>query len=195
MKKKKEQYMQTIERSADTLTFLISDLVDFAALETGTLHIKKEPTDVVTILSDIQERMEVLGDKKGVVFRLEKKADRLTVSGDPGRLSQALQNLAANALHYTPSGGTVTLTAENSNGRARISVRDTGIGISKEDLPKIFDRFFQAEGARELRKEGFGLGLNIASEILRAHGGDIQVESELGKGTTFRITLPLKDGA
>ncbi len=115
---------------------------------------------------------------------------RLVVRGDAGRLDQVLSNLVANALRHTPRGGTITLAATGIRDRVQLQVSDTGDGIAPEDLPYIFDRFWRADRARTHSSGSTGLGLAIASQLVKAHGGDIHVTSELGKGTTFTVDLP-----
>ena len=118
--------------------------------------------------------------------------DQILVNGDRDRLKQVLLNLIANAIQYTPQGGEIFLSLAKVGEQARIIVRDTGPGIPPEDLPHIFDRFYRAEKSRTRSKTtGFGLGLSIADWIVENHGGQIKVESKVGKGTTFAIWLPL----
>ena len=113
--------------------------------------------------------------------------------GDEFRLRQMLLNLIDNAVKYTPEGGRIWLSLEREGGYAKISVRDTGIGIPKEEVPKIFERFYRVDKARSRRMGGSGLGLSIVKWIVEAHKGRIEVESELGKGSCFTVWLPAKD--
>jgi len=120
--------------------------------------------------------------------------DQILVNGDRDRLKQVLLNLIANAIQYTPQDGEVFLSLAKVGEQTRIIVRDTGPGISPEDLPHIFDRFYRADASRSRTRgktTGFGLGLSIANWIVENHGGQIKVESKEGKGTTFAIWLPL----
>ncbi len=190
-----QRYVGTILSSAKTLDFLISDLVDFAAIESGKLRMNFQEMDLVQVIREIQARIEIIAQKKEIAFIVRELPALPRIKGDPLRLSQVLQNLCANATNYTLPKGSVTLTVDRIGDEAKIGVTDTGIGISAEDLPKIFNRFFQAENAKQVRRGGFGLGLKIAREIVQAHGGTIGVTSELGKGSTFFFTLPLVPAA
>ncbi len=102
-----------------------------------------------------------------------------------------IQNLSTNGIQYTKEGGSVTIRVDPTPGWITVSVIDTGIGIKKEDLPRVFERFFQTQEAQAMRKAGFGLGLKIAREIVQMHGGEMGIESEFGKGSRFYFTLPI----
>jgi signal transduction histidine kinase len=123
----------------------------------------------------------------GVGLHAEVAADLPLVEADPARLSGVLRNLLANAIRYTPAGGSVRVTAERSGGQVVVEVRDTGAGIAPELLPRVFERFVKGPGST-----GSGLGLAIAHDIVQAHGGTIEARSQEGAGTTVRFTLPLR---
>jgi len=112
---------------------------------------------------------------------------------DVNYIDQVISNLIDNAIKYTPSGGKVEVKVEDNEKTVKVSVKDTGIGIAKEDLPRIFERFYRGEKSRNLSLGGIGLGLSIVKHIVEAHGGKVGVESEIGKGSTFYFTLP-KEG-
>jgi signal transduction histidine kinase len=119
--------------------------------------------------------------------------DNLTVKGDKLKLRQLFLNILDNAIRYTPSGGSISGSIVRKNGTVVASIGDTGIGIPAEHLPYIFDRFYRVDKSRSRADGGTGLGLAIATSIAKVHGGGIEVESEVGKGTTFRVILPLAD--
>ena len=181
----------SIESAAKTLNGLISDLVDFAAIESGKLRVSMEEMDLGQVVAEVQSRVVVAAAKRRITLHVSAPPGLPALSGDPLRIGQVIQNLCTNAIQYTPEGGSVFLQVERGPAQVQISVRDTGIGISKEDLPRIFERFFQAQNAQTMRRAGFGLGLKISQEIVKAHGGALGVTSELGKGSTFAFTLPL----
>ncbi|HET8851180.1 MAG TPA: HAMP domain-containing sensor histidine kinase [Ktedonobacteraceae bacterium] len=156
-----------------------------------------EAIAVDELLADISTSFCGQAEAKGIQLCVAGKDEfaGVTVNADVGRLYQVLGNLVVNALRYTPSGGTITLQGERVPGSVRLIVRDTGKGIAPEDLPSIFDRFWRGDGARS-RTEGAGggLGLAIARQLVLAHGGRIEVESQPGQGATFTVRLPADDG-
>ncbi len=164
---------------------LVNDLLLLAQADSG-LQIQRQPVELDTLLLEIYRQAQVMaGD---VTVRLGAE-DQAIVEGDADRLKQLLLNLVVNALKYTLAGGTVTLTLRRSLGWVQVVVADSGVGISAEDLPHIFDRFYRADRSRT-RSGGSGLGLSIAQWIAQVHGGRIEVESEVGVGSTFTVWLP-----
>ncbi len=188
----KEHFLKIIEKETDHLGSLISDLMDFVSIEAGKLRVEKLPSSVAELLDNVQNRMASLAEKRNIVFRVDIAAqDVPKINMDPRRIEQVLTNLIGNAFKHTPEGGQVTLTARVKDGAVLIEVQDTGEGIPPEDLPRIFEQFYQVE-AHASKREGIGLGLSIAKEIVQAHGGQIGVHSDgAGKGSRFWLTLPL----
>ncbi len=176
-----------IDAEAARMQRLVSDLLILARADEG-YKIQQQPVELDTILLDIYRQARVMPG--GVKICLGNE-DQAQVVGDPDRLKQVLLNLVDNAIKYTPSGGEVTLSLERDDAWVRVSVADTGIGIPPQDLTKIFDRFYRVDKARSREKGGSGLGLAIGKWIVEAHGGRIEVQSELGKGSTFTVWLPL----
>jgi two-component system OmpR family sensor kinase/two-component system sensor histidine kinase BaeS len=173
------------------LARLVDDLRTLSLAEAGQLPLALEPVDLTELLADVRTSFSGQAEAAGVELRLEIGNNLPTITADTDRLDQVLGNLMANALRYTPSGGTITLRAEPRPGGVRILVRDTGEGISAEDLPFIFDRFWRGDRSRShAGGAGSGLGLVIARQLVQVHGGRINVVSELGQGTTFTIELP-----
>ena len=172
----------------DRLSKIINDLLLLSRMDSGREEFHLQEISLDRIVEEKYEQMRTLAKEKGVVMEMERK-ESLSVRGDPVKLRQLLLNLLDNAIKYTPEGGKVWLSLERSNGFARITVADTGIGIPEEDLPHIFDRFYRVDKAR--RDGGSGLGLSICKLIVEAHKGRIDVDSKPGAGSTFRVYLPL----
>jgi two-component system phosphate regulon sensor histidine kinase PhoR len=130
-------------------------------------------------------------DRKGLVLEADYAPDLPPVPGDVRLLQEAVQNLLDNAVRYTPPGGRIRVHAEAVRGEVLLSVSDTGVGIPRADQQRVFERFYRADAARSRESGGTGLGLAIAKHLVEAHGGRIRVESELGRGSTFTVSLPL----
>ncbi len=179
------------------LSRLVDDLRDLALADAGQLRLNLRPFAVAPVVQATVDSLAVVAEAQGVALSVELPEDLPPVVADPDRLGQVLRNLLANALHYTPSGGSVTVRAKEASGELQISVADTGRGISPEDLPHVFERFWRGDPSRARSSpwsEGTGLGLSIAQSLVVAQGGRIWVESELGKGSVFRFTLPCAPG-
>jgi two-component system OmpR family sensor kinase len=186
-----EESLAAIEQETDRMARLINDLLLLAQADAG-VPIRREIVEVDRLLLDVYAQEQALAD--GIDFELT-EVDSGHVTGDPDRLRQLLLNLVDNAIKYTPAGGRVALALTRENGWVRVDVADTGVGIPPDDLPHIFDRFYRVEKTRSRKHGGTGLGLSIARWIADAHGGHIDVESEMGEGTTFTIWLPATDEA
>ena len=170
------------------LTRLVDDLRALAQAEAGQLQLVRQPTDIVQLLRGVRASFEVQAESKVQTLNLELPSEPSTVDVDPQRVRQVVANLISNALRHTPEGGRVVVSASEQPEAVQVSVADSGPGVPTEDIPHVFDRFWQGDRARA---GSSGLGLAIARELVRAHGGRIWVESTAGQGTTFRFTLPL----
>lgn len=187
-----QRYAANIQTSAKTLNVLISDLVDLAAIESGKLRVEIGTLNLLAVIQDVYERVRIAAQKRNLNMTLEAPPVLPPLAGNDARVGQVVQNLCTNAIQYTKEGGKITIKAEVTPDRVVVSVIDTGIGISKEDLPRVWERFFQTKEAQGMRKAGFGLGLKIAREIVQRHGGEMGIESELGVGSRFFFHIPLK---
>jgi two-component system OmpR family sensor kinase len=190
----RREVLADIEGEAARMSRLVADLLLLARVDAG-VHLDQKPVEMDTLLLDIYRQARVMSDGIDVYLGHE---DQAVVLGDADRLRQLLLNLVDNALKYTPAGGRVTLSLHNEGQWVRIEVGDTGVGVPAAALapgtsgrPLIFERFYRADPARSRAKAGSGLGLSIAWWIAQAHGGRIEVESTVGKGTTFSVWLPL----
>jgi signal transduction histidine kinase len=159
-----------------------------ARVEAGRLALERYPHDLVRVISEATVMLEPLIAEKSLTLREELPEYLPRASVDSRRIVQVLENLVSNAVKHTAAGGEIRIHAEATNGEILVSVRDTGSGIPSENLPHLFDRFWQARGAR---RGGAGLGLAIAKGIVEAHGGRMWVESELGSGSLFGFAIPL----
>ena len=168
------------------------DLLDLARLEAGTADLNMSPVDAGALLRGVLEKFTPQAQKAGVGLFVDVPEGLPTVNGDGDRLAQVFTNLVDNALKFTPADGRVTLSAKKAGAEMEFSVTDTGSGVPEEALPRLFDRFYQADASRAGgERRGAGLGLSIVKEIVEAHGGKIGVRSRVGHGTTFVIHLPL----
>lgn len=187
----RQKLVAVIERTARSMNRLLNDLLDASSIEAGRLRIELQRVNVATLVDLAIEGYERQAAEKEVALTSE-ILNVLTVMVDPGRIQQALANLLGNAVKLTPAGGRVTVQVTSYADTVRFSVSDTGPGIPPEDVKHLFERFWQAKATR---RGGAGLGLAIAKGIIEAHGGTIEVQSELGKGSTFSFTLPIERSA
>jgi signal transduction histidine kinase len=181
-----KEFLVIIDEEADRLRELIDNLLDSSRLQSGTMHMHLQPVRLDALLRDIALRVSSRNDD--LKIQLEFKTTNLRCQADPTRLAQVLDNLLSNAAKYA-AGATVTILLEMVGGRVHIGVRDNGPGIPAEHLEHVFKRFYRVPDS-STKVRGTGLGLFICRQIVTAHGGDISVESEPGKGTTFHIYLP-----
>ena len=181
------RHLSTVKRSAERMNRLIQDLLDVSRVVGGKLALAPQEEDAQMLLKEASAMLRPLAEARGIQFRVRAATELPRLTMDGARVMQVISNLVGNALKFTPEGGTVTLGAEWAGSDVRVSVADTGPGISPEQLPHVFGRFWQADDAD---RRGLGLGLSIARGIVEAHGGRIWVESEPGAGSTFHFTLP-----
>lgn len=193
MQKPDEQSLKSIELEVDRLARMVEDLLALAQAESGKLPMDRRRIELDTLLLEVFNQVHVLAGER-VKLEID-KIDQVLVCGDHDRLKQVVLNLMANAIKYTEQGGTVTVSVAKEEERAKLIVKDTGMGIPSEDLPHVFERFYRGDKSRTRGKDGagFGLGLSIAYWIVRNHSGEIEVKSKLNKGTTFTVWLPLAD--
>lgn len=182
-------FIGKVKKATAEMGSLINGLLDIAWIESG-MEFNKEPCAVPDLIETVAHKFQDQAAQKKLSLQTEITDDLPQIRGDPERLRQALSNLVINAIRYTPEGGQVTVRGQTQNGQVIMEVKDSGIGISASDLPKIFDRFFRAENEFTQATEGTGLGLGIAKTIVEKHGGEITVESQPDEGSTFRIALP-----
>lgn len=181
------QQLRAIRNASQQMAGLIQDLVEVAALESGSAALSPEPVTPGELVAGAVELFEEMAAQRGLTLRAEVAPELPAIEADRARVLRILSNLLGNALKFTPAGGTVTVCAAPAEGGVRFSVADTGPGVAPQHLPHLFDRYWQA---RRGEKQGLGLGLAISRGIADAHGGRIWAESEPGKGATFHFILP-----
>jgi signal transduction histidine kinase len=183
-----DAHLQPILDETRVLSRLIDDLRTLALAESGALQLQKEPTDLATLIGETVASFRAQADAAGVTLEIDIGANLPMVNIDPARIREVLENLIANALRYSSSGGKIGVQSTvKSESSVAIRVIDTGKGIAADELPHIFDRFYKSRDSR-----GTGLGLAIAKNLIAMHGGDISAQSEVGKGTTIQFTLPIE---
>ena len=185
--------VDTVVRNAQSLTQIVEDVLDVSRIVSGKLRLDVQPVDLAELVGEAVETTRPAADAKGVRVEMIMDPRRSLVSGDPERLRQVLWNLCSNAVKFTPRGGRVEVRLERVNSQLEVTVSDTGIGISQDFLPRVFERFSQADGGIDRQRGGLGLGLAISRHLVELQGGRIFVSSEgPGQGSTFRIELPLR---
>lgn len=184
-------YAEIIRTENDRLRTQVERVLQLSTLDKGDLHLKHEVVDMHKVMRDVVASFRVqLAGRDGRVD-VREGAERALVTGDPVHLSNAVTNLVDNAVKYSPDRPQVTISSSNDGDRLRIAVKDRGIGIKREDLRHIFERFYRVHTGNVHNVKGFGLGLHYVDAIVRAHGGHVTVESEPGKGSTFTLELPV----
>ena len=183
-----KDFLARIEGEADRLTQIVTELTQLSRIESGEAKLNKEPLSINSLIDEIISEMSPLAERQHILLLKEMSPDLPLVPADKDRIRQTVINLLHNAIKFNKPSGKVTITTTYDDRAVKVSVSDTGIGISKEDFPHVFERFFKADKART--GGGSGLGLAIAKHTIISHGGDIQAQSEEGKGSTFTFTLP-----
>ena len=189
----KREVVDSLHEEAMLLNRLIDDLQELALAEAGQLRLERRPVAPADLVNNALEAARAQAAAKGLVLQADLPVDLPLTNVDPQRIGQVLGNLLSNALTHTPSGGEIVVAARMVDSTVEVSVRDTGEGIPPEHLPYIFERFYRADKSRSRVTGGTGLGLAIARQLVEAHGGRIEVESEVGRGTQFTFTLPVAE--
>jgi len=190
LEEKQHEFVSRGSNKIDALLELINDLLDVAKIEAGKFARRRVPTDIGRIIEETVALMDARAKEKGIDLSFSLK-DLKPVQADPKNIEEIFNNLISNAINYSPEGGQVTVTAQGLGEYIEIKVKDTGVGISPEELPKIFDKFYRVKHPKTRKVTGTGLGLAIVKGIVDAHQGTIDVESVVDKGTVFKILLPM----
>ena len=185
------QAVSLIKRSGENLLRLVNQILDLSKLETNALKMNYIQGDVLTFIRYIAESLHSLANAQNLMLRVESDQAKIVMDYDPERFLQIIHNLLSNAIKFTPSGGKVVLQANLEGQYFHIAVTDSGAGIPPDELPHVFDRFFQARNQAHAKAGGTGIGLSLTRELVKVMGGEISVESKLGLGSTFLVKLPM----
>jgi two-component system, OmpR family, phosphate regulon sensor histidine kinase PhoR len=184
------RFVDQIQIEVDALTQMVNELLELSKIESGRFSLDRSPVAAYDLLSSAAQRMQLQAERAHLSLSVEGGNDLPNVQIDSQRLEQVLVNLIHNSVKFTRPGGKITLFAAPEDGSVRFAVRDSGVGIPEDDVPRIFERFYRVDKSRA--GNGTGLGLSIAKHIVEAHGGKIWVESREGEGSTFYFTIPTK---
>ncbi|PLR81490.1 PAS domain-containing sensor histidine kinase [Bacillus canaveralius] len=184
-----EAFLNIILKESDRLQSLIQDLLDLSKTEKEGFVLNVQPLDLISTLHEVFAILEGEAKEKNIDLHLEADQGELEIEGDQYRLKQVFINVINNSITYTPEGGTVTVSVKEAEETVTVQIKDTGIGIKKEEIPRIFERFYRVDKARSRNSGGTGLGLAIVKHLIEAHKGSIFVRSNVGKGTEFTIEL------
>ncbi len=191
---RQKRYVDNILHSARHLLELVENILDLSRIESGKLELNLQPFDVAQAVDEVRALLDPLAERKDIRVVVRIDPDLKQIVADRLRFKQILYNLMSNAVKFTPNGGRVDVTVERlPNEWVQIVVRDTGIGIPQEHLETIFERFRQLDSSFSREWEGTGLGLALTREFVRLHGGKIEVQSQVGKGSTFTVLLPQRE--
>jgi two-component system phosphate regulon sensor histidine kinase PhoR len=183
-------FLNRIDSEVDRLTQLVAELTELSRIETGKSELKLEPLNLNNLVEEVTTQLSPQAERRQLAVIKELAAGLPPVPADRARVRQVVLNLLHNAIKFTEPSGKITVTTQKQGDSVTVDIADTGRGIAREDLPHVFERFYKGDKARA--GEGAGMGLAIAKHIIEAHGGDIRVQSEEGKGSTFSFSLPLQ---
>jgi len=187
----KQRFLSIVKEESNRLETLVEDLLEISRIESGRLKIKPGKINVMNVVNEIMTTIQPLANKKSIYLVTDTFDELPFLSGDESKIKSVVLNLVNNAIKFTPESGQVSVKVGRENDNLYIRVSDTGIGIPEKDLPKVFDRFYRVHRP-DTQIQGTGLGLAIGGEIAKLHGGRIDVQSEIGKGSIFTLFLPIK---
>ena len=187
-----KEFCNIINSEVTRLARFVDDLLSISSMEAGSISIERERTNSARLFEEVLAKVQPLMNQKAIDFdvQLPEKMEELQLDKD--KIVAVLVNMLGNAVKYTPTKGRVSLRVKLDETQLQIAVEDTGVGIAADELPKVFDKFFRSSDPRIQQETGSGLGLSLAREVIRMHGGEIHVESQIDQGTTFLATLPLR---
>ncbi len=185
-----KRYLNSMGAEVRRLGSLIDDLFELSRIDAGTIDLHLEPSSLPDLISDTLESMGPLAKQRGISLEGAAAPGLPDLRLDAARIQRVLTNLVQNAIVHTPAGGDVTIQAQARDGAVEVQVRDTGEGVTAEDLPRIFEPFYRGDPSRTRKDGGSGLGLSIVKALVEAHGGTVSVVSDLGRGSIFTVRLP-----
>ncbi|MFQ5801137.1 MAG: sensor histidine kinase, partial [Candidatus Hydrothermarchaeales archaeon] len=188
-----KKLLELNERSAWRLNRLVGVILDYASTERGTMKMEMEPLDIEDLIIESVSNIEAFADDKDVRIKVDVSKGLPKVIGDRDAIHMILNNLLNNAVKFNKKGGSVSVSGRKTKGFIEVAVADTGIGMSKEEVGRVFGRFYQVDGSTKRRYGGTGIGLALTKRLVELQGGRISVESEEGRGSRFRFTLPILD--
>jgi two-component system phosphate regulon sensor histidine kinase PhoR len=186
-----KQFLNTINSEATRLARFVDDLLSVSSMEVGSLTLNRQTTELQRLLNEVLTKIKPQIEEKRLSLEVSIPEKLPEPSLDKDKIATVLVNLLGNAVKYTPPGGRVAFRVHATDQNLEIDVEDTGVGIAENELPKVFDKFFRSDDPRVQEQEGTGLGLALVQEVVRLHGGRVSVESEIDKGSTFQIVLPI----
>jgi two-component system phosphate regulon sensor histidine kinase PhoR len=184
------RFLETLHKHAVRMNDLISDISDLSAIESAQIQLTPVPVRLRGVVAEVIALVEQRRADTDISFSAS-IPDAIFVQADRKRLEQILYNLIDNAVKFNRPGGSVSVTAEEKDGRVVICVEDTGVGIAASDLPRVFERLYRADRSRSQKTQGTGIGLAIVKHLVHAHGGEVSVSSEMGRGSRFTFTMPV----
>ena len=188
---KANQELSLIHKNAKKLLALVNQLLDISKLESGNMKLLTSPQNIVSLMKALVMSFASYAERKKINLKFNSTEGEITVYIDWDKFEKIITNIMSNAFKFTPEGGNVEVTVQTKNQYLNVNIIDTGVGIPKERVSKIFDRFYQVDGSHTREHEGTGIGLSLTKELVELHKGKIEVESEEGKGTSFTVSFPL----
>ena len=188
---KTKREAEVIIKNAKKINRLVDQLLDLSRIEAGQMKLSISEQDLISVIKEIISSFQSFAERKHILFTFNPSFEELFINIDRDKVEKIVNNILSNAFKFTPMGGTIELSVTKNEEYANISISDSGIGIPKEKISKIFDRFYQVNGSHKREEEGTGIGLALSKELVELHKGKIQVESREGKGTVFTISFPM----
>jgi len=191
LNEQQQKYVEMLRVNAERITDFTNQFLDLAKFEAGRMQFRQEPTKVAALVEKAVESARIHAEAHQITISMHVENDLPELRIDAEKISQVVSNLLSNAVKYTPDGGQIEVAVERRESGVRVLVKDSGVGIDPGDIPHLFTKFYQAKNAGKARTKGTGIGLALVKAIVDGHGGKLRVESEVGKGSTFSVELPL----